>query len=425
MAAIGVLMTIVPSASVFAIPEDLLYFYGQNNIVFFDPTGNAYCVGDNMDYNGQPVWSESDLAAVEANRPFYESAANKYGFPWQMLAAIHYREHSLLRSNPGNGQGIYQLYSYTAGGTNSNSFYPAGAVSDDEFQRQTDIAASIVAQKGAGMNLGSLTDGDIQRIFYYYNGANSNYAEKGRQLGLTEEEIGNGGGSPYVMNKFDAMRDPDNAVVSPYWVGAYTSDGVYSSGAVDRRYGAFVLYAALAGSSSCSYSGGSIAETALLLSWEGRYSHNKNDPKPEYVDAMKQVGAYQRGNGYYPYGASCDQFVGTVMRYSGADENFPIFGPEVQENYMISHPEMYEKVNANGDFSLLQPGDIFVTVNAGRHIYLYVGIIDGKMTQASASADDRTAEHYGGSGAVYFTDSGISSYGNRTRYYNVYRRVGN
>ena len=42
------------------------------------------------------------------------------------------------------GQGIYQLYTYTAGGTNSNAFLPAGPVSDDEFARQTDIATSIM-----------------------------------------------------------------------------------------------------------------------------------------------------------------------------------------------------------------------------------------------------------------------------------------
>lgn len=394
--------------------EDPFGYYPSN-----PPDGSYSTVASskNSNYAGTEVWSSADLQAVEANKSFYESAAKKYGFSWQILAVIHYRENNLLRNNPANGRGAY-------GVSNGEEFLPAGKIDDEEFQRQTDIAAGIIAEKAkeAGISLASLTDGNIQKIFYLYDGVYEEYNEKGKQLGLTEEQIANGGGSPYVMNKYDAKRDPGNASMSPYWAGVYR-DGVYDSGATDSKFGAYVLYQALMGDSYCEASGGSVADTAMQLSWEGLYSHDKNDPKAEYVTAMKEVGAYQQGNGYYPYGASCDQFVGTVMRYSGADKEFPIWGPQVQREYMVSHSEKYEKVNANGDYSALQPGDIFVTTNAGAHIYIYVGIINGEMTQASASADDRTAEHFGGAGAVYFSDNGLESNGNQVRYYEVFRRI--
>ena len=413
----GVVAT-TTSVATYALTEEQLYFFSQNNILFYDPTssGGVSCTGDNRNYAGAEVWSAAELDAISANQAIYEEAANQYGFPWQVMATLHSIETSLRRYNPDNGQGVYQLYSYTEAGTNANRFEPASAISEAEFRRQTLIAAEIVS----GM-VGDLNDADnVKRLFFEYNGTSEKYIQKALDMGFSEEEARNGEGSVYVMNRYDALRDPTSAAMSQYWPGRYTADRTYTDGSTTEVFGAFVKYMALYGGETCSYAGGTISETAMLLSWEGYSAHDKDDPKPEYVAAMQAVGAYQQGNGYYPYGASCDQFVGTVMRYSGADAEFPIFGPAVQEQWMIDHPEMYEKIEANGDFTLLQPGDLFVTTNAGNHIYLYVGIVDGEMTQASASANERTGEHYGGSGAVYFTDAGI---GRGTRYYNVYRRV--
>ena len=414
------------STSTSALTPAQNYEFGLNNILFYDPggastfsTATSYaCTGDNMNYAGDKVWTDAEMEAISANQPIYDEAASQFGFPWQVMATLHSMETGLRRYNPGNGQGVYQLYSYTDGGTNDNRFEPASSISEEEFRRQTLIAAEVVN----GM-VGDLNEPDnVKRLFFRYNGTAEVYIQKALNMGFTEEQAKNGDGSAYIMNRYDAQRDPTSAEMSPYWPGRFTADREYTEGSTTEVFGAFVKYMAL-GETSCTNAGGTIADTALLLSWEGRRSHDKNDPKLEYVEAMKQVGAYIQGNGYYPYGASCDQFVGTVMRFSGADENFPIFGPGVQKEYMDARPEMYQKVETNEDFTLLQPGDIFVTVNAGKHIYMYVGVINGEMTQASASADDRTAEHYGGAGAVYFTDSGISSYGYQTRYYEVYRRI--
>ena len=371
--------------------------------------------GNNVNYAGAQVWSDAEMQTIQANQAIYEEAANKFNFPWQILAVLHSHETGLRRYNPANGQGVYQLYSYTAGGTNKNRFEPAESISEEEFRRQTLIAAEVVS----GM-VGDLNDpGNIKRLFFQYNGVASVYIEKAINMGFSEEEARNGEGSAYVMNRYDARRDPTSSSMSSLWPGRYVADGVYDSSSVSYGFGAFVQYEALAGlSSQCSTSGGgNIAETAILLSWDG-FGHSMYDPKPEYVTAMKEVGAYIKPSGTIPEGASCDQFVGTVMRYSGADPEFPVFWPPSQVAHMESHPEMYQKIEANGDFSKLLPGDIFVTIHNGNHIFLYIGEIDGVPAQASASYGGRTGEHFKG---VSFTD-GYGSDGG-TRVYSVYRRI--
>lgn len=399
------------------IDEAKLYFYGMNGIYYYRGSSKEKCKidnGGNQNYAGSSVWSEAELAAISENQAIYEEAASEYGFPWQVLAVLHSMETGLRRYNPGNGQGVYQLYSYTKGGTNENTFTPAASISEDEFRRQTKIAAGYISS-----SVGDLNDSDnVKKLFFKFNGASSKYIEKAIAMGFSEEEARNGEGSPYVMNGYDARRDPTSSEMDPAWAGRYVKDGVYDSSSISTRFGAYVKYVAIDGNVYCDELGpggegdGNIVDTAMLLSWDGK-GHGKNQPKSEYIEAMKAVGTYFapcRNNGdCAPVGASCDIFVSTVMRYSGSDPSFPATGPAVQENYMQSHPDMYSKVNAS-DVSDLLPGDILVATDNGRHIYINLG---GGM-QASASYNDRTGEHYSG---VYLTDKGGS------RHYNVYRRI--
>ena len=420
---LALMLSFLSGARVFAkiIDEDLLYDYGLNGIYHYRGGEMEKCTpseGGNQNYAGEKVWSEAELDAISENQAIYEEAADQYGFPWQVLAVFHSMETALRRYNPDNGQGIYQLYSYTEGGTNGKAFKPAGPVTEEEFKRQTTIAAEVITSL-----VGDLNDPDnVKKLFFKFNGTSSKYVEKALALGFSEAEAQNGEGSPYVMNRYDARRDPASSEMDKAWPGRYVKDKVYDDDATSMVFGAFVKYEALAGSSYChddsdgGGGGGTIVETALLLSWDG-HGHDKNDPKPEYVRAMKEVGTYNspcRANGNCaPKGASCDVFVSTVMRYSGSDPGFPATGPVVQKSYMESHPEKYMKVKAS-DVSDLQAGDILVAVDNGRHIYLYLGEIDGKKMQASASYNDRTGEHFPG---VYLSDHG----GNR--HYSVYRRI--
>ena len=368
--------------------------------------------GNNRNYSGAQVWSDAEMQAIEANAAIYQEAANQFGFPWQVMAVVHSLETGLRRYNPDNGQGVYQLYSYTNGGTNENRFVPASEISEAEFRRQTIIAAEVVN----GM-VGDLNNPDnVKRLFFQYNGVADQYVQKAIAMGFSEEQARNGEGSAYVMNRYDARRDPTSAEMSPLWPGRFTYDGVYDATSVSNGFGAYVKYEALAGNSYCSSAGGTIVDTAIALSWEG-HGHAKDDPKPEYVKAMQEVGTYitpcnARGE-CAPKGASCDIFVSTVMRYSGADPDYPEYGPGRQQDWMDSHPDMYTKVEANKDVAQLEPGDIFVVSNEeGRHIYLYIGEINGQPSQASASHNSRTGEHYAG---ISWSDYGMD--------YSVYRRI--
>jgi hypothetical protein len=364
----------------------------------------------NANYAGVQIFNDAQMGAIAANRPFYEKSANANGFPWQILAVLHMREHSLLRDNPSNGQGAYQLYSYTGGGTNANAFFPAGPLDDAEFQRQTDITAGIV--KGYGLNLSN--PDQVKLLFFKYNGTASAYVNQAKALGFSDEQANNGEGSPYVMNRFDAKRDPtvEPTKSNSTW-GQIKRDRGPIEYPANSDFGAFVQYAAIAGgmSNSCTMNNGNINETALMLSWEDR-SHDKSDLKPSYNAAITQVGF--NGYGCLPRGASCDLFVATVMRYSGADPEYPCCSTSTKQlPYLESSPK-YQEIIHNNDPSVLQPGDIFITPG---HTFLYVILEDGTAGTASASCNDRTADH--GYKGIYFHDSVSSG----TRYYRVFRRT--
>ena len=385
-------------------------------------------VGENKLYNGQDVLTPALLQQVEANRPTYEKVAQKYNMPWQLLAAIHYREHTFAVSNPEGGEGIYQLTSLTNHGTNENAFVPAGPVSQAEFERQTDLAAQVIRGK-IGQDTDLMTNDDnVKRVMFMYNWDNQVYIERAIKMGFTEEQARNGEGSPYVMNMADAERDPNNAKVSPLWTGLIAN--LRGEIVPETRPGAFIVYQALGGGSGegtdpCRdpSGNGDIAITALNLSWDGRERGNCGsngcDPKPEYVTAMNEVGTttnfYQGGN---YIGASCDQFVTTVMRYSKVDPEYPLYIADALQHMINS--DAYEEILYNGDdlYAKLQPGDIFIFDNSGTgiahgHIFIYVEI-DGKQGQASASARQRSGQHFD---SIYYTDMGGA------RKYRVFRRT--
>lgn len=189
--------------------------------------------GNNKDYKGRQILTDDQLTKITTNRPFYERVAEQVGIPWPMLAVIHLRENNLARTNPLNGQGIYQFVNKNGGP------YPPGPVSDAEFTRQTVLAAELLKSKSKHPDL--LAKGDTAEIkdtFFGYNGRAAVYIRQAIQLGFTEGYEG----SPYVMNIADALRDPE--VNTTTW-GQIKPDGSGLSYPANSDYGAFVTYAAL------------------------------------------------------------------------------------------------------------------------------------------------------------------------------------
>lgn len=221
--------------------------YFENN----PPSGSySEVAGSNTNYSGAQVFSDAEKQAIEDNEAIYKEAAEEYDFPWQILAVLHKMETGLKRRNPDNGQGVYQLYSYTGGGSNDKRFEPADSITEEEFKRQTKIAAKIVKEKAKENNIdlkGSNSDG-IKKFFFVYNGMAKEYIDKAIAMGFTQEQANNGEGSAYVMNRYDARRDPTSDNMDPLWKGRYTGDNKYDPNATSKNFGAYVQYEALAGS---------------------------------------------------------------------------------------------------------------------------------------------------------------------------------
>lgn len=378
---------------------------------FGDTSVFANSTGNGKNYAGDTVFSDAELQMIENNKPFYIKAANKYNIPWQVIAVIHSNESSLRRYNPEHNQtdvwiakdpenklseGPYGMHSWAL--SSRITYLRKDSLTDEEFQQATYDVAQFIVESYPDVDF--TTDNGIKRLFFRFNGTSQLYIDKAIAMGFSEEEARYGEGSSYVMNRFDAARDPAHPEgMNSNWPGRYVYDGVYDPNSVTTGFGAFTKYAALGGSTTTNYcnsnnAGATITNTAINISWGDHWVHDKSNPIPSYVEAMKAVGTYItpcNSTGCAPKGASCDIFVSTVIRYSGIDPNFPKIRPGGQEDYMKQHPEKYQLIETGRDASKLQTGDIFVMYN--HHIYIYIEI-DGKPGQASASFNNRTGEHY-------------------------------
>ncbi len=208
--------------------------------------------GSYTNYAGDRIFTDHQIEQLERSIPLYQKAieetnASQYGITWQILATIHYKETALGWANPKNGQGIFQLASYVS--SHPGAFPHTGqALSESEVVEQAKLALEVAIIPRA-QNLDLSTDGGVKKLFYGYNGINSYYKQKALNMGFSETQANNGEGSPYVMNKYDAARDPSReATMDPNWRGLFVRDGVYNSGAVSQTFGAYTVYVALGGS---------------------------------------------------------------------------------------------------------------------------------------------------------------------------------
>lgn len=191
------------------------------------------------------ILTSAELTSIEQNRPVYEAAAQEANIPWAMIATVHLKETRLSRSNPANGQGIYQFVNANGGP------YPAGPVTDAEFERQTLLAANFLRSKLSANLEGNReltkdggTPETIKDTFFSYNGRARVYAEQAESLGFNKETQPYEG-SPYVMNKADPQRDP--AINKTTWGQIKRDHGSIEYPANDF-YGAYVTYVAISGS---------------------------------------------------------------------------------------------------------------------------------------------------------------------------------
>lgn len=160
-----------------------------------------------------------------------------------------------------------------------------------------------------------------------------------------------------------------------------------------------------------------IVETATQLAWpQGTskkvYSYPNGNPTDAFKEAIDRV---YPGRGSWGKqtraGASCDVFVGTVIRASGYDPDFPR-GLDGVVKHCASHPELWEDTGITSQ-SDMQPGDVvFHTYGGGGHIMIYLG--DNLLANA----------HYvGKTFGVVEKASGYVKKRSSTKTYKVYRPV--
>ena len=140
-----------------------------------------------------------------------------------------------------------------------------------------------------------------------------------------------------------------------------------------------------------------IVNKAIELAWPYGtpaevYKYDGGSPKDEFKSALDAAYPDRSGWGKRPKaGASCDVFVGTVIRTAGFDERFPRGLDDVEE-HIDKHSNLWKKHSYDdpSGFELL-PGDVIfqkwsTNGKSYGHIMIYIG--DGKVANA----------HYGNGG---------------------------
>lgn len=362
--------------------------------------GEVTISGNNKGYDGGDVWSQAELQQVEANRPFYEKAAQKAGIDWRIIPPIHLNESGLGRVNPANGQGIYQDFA------RANGPYPPGPVSDEEFQRQTDWVATFIKAKAdanpATLNNLNTPDG-IKETYWGFNGKAEAYRAQAAALGYNPTSQGFEG-SPYVMNKADAKRDPTKNTTS--W-GQIKRDNGPIEYPANNFYGAFIHYGALGGlgggaaaaaTGGCSGSAtssvvGTTAQKVVQIAEAEMFSGiAETTPGCNCGPGVEKYTVGQQ----IPW---CAAFVSWVYKQAGAQFS----GGGDPNSWLITYvPNLQDYLKNSGKFDyhekgdnyVPQPGDIIIYLsNNASHTGLVEKVNGDVVTSLDGNWQDKVTSH--------------------------------
>lgn len=376
--------SLIFSPSISALTSSELQMFSQNNILFYDPTSGELCVDLSVgSFDGKASAGLSSLQAAFVDE-YYAIAQNlsvQYGIPWETVIA----------------QGILESAAGTSGyAKNRNNFFGIGA-----FDSNPDNAFSYDTPEAGWQG-------------YYENiRVTPTYRNHGVFAGNTitdpyayAQAIKNAGYATdpnYVAKLSSLIQAIENRAKEKGWQSsaslASSHPEMLSNAKKNAAGSGSASSVDLLDADFCVTSGGNgdINSTAINLSWPDR-SHAPTDPKSEYRTALAQTGVNKLGDVCSMGGYSCDAFLATVMRYSGADPDFPCCGAAMQLNYLLSHSDLYTEIPNTGSTANLQPGDIRAS---GAHVEIVVQLSDGSFRIASASHCDRTGDH----AINYYADS--------------------
>ncbi len=217
------------------------------------PGGGNLSIGDNKDYEGNQILTDEELDKVKKYQPVYQKIASKHGMPWQIFAAIHYRESSLKHGSTINSEGKCEgPYGISPG----ENWLCGNEYDDEKFEKVTERLATDLEEKLRNKGGGDWNDPNVvMEVLFRYNGMAGVYIRQGRSLGFDEAGARRGEGSPYVANMLDEKRDPTKN--GSNW-GQIKHDYRSIEYPANKDYGAFVVYLGLGGGSGSSGSGASI-----------------------------------------------------------------------------------------------------------------------------------------------------------------------
>lgn len=401
------LLALTAATPVFAAPESgyildksTMDKYAKNGIYYYNPTsGSTNCIpGNSAGKQITGVGYERVKQAVEIYGPAAMQAQRIFGTPWEVL---------IVQMQLESGTGVSNLAVATNNWLGIRGEGDAGTyqtATNGNFAKYSGVEMSINAWAGKRV----LRNGYYDSAFKYLQPDNydlHSYLETVIPIYAPASDGNNPVG--YIAN----IESVIEKVVSP----AAKANGFPTSAELAKQEniqpgGQYPIGTEIPDdidvAATCAAFNGDINETALLLSWPDR-SHSPDDPKPEYREALKTTGIVGLGDNCSDVGKSCDAFVATVMRASGADPDFLCCGAARVLNYLIEQTAKgkYEEIENIGSADNLQGGDIR---SKPSHVEMYV-VEDGVGKIASASHCDRTGDR----GRPYYADSA----------YRIFRKV--
>lgn len=391
------ILSIVISLPANATPSSsILDFYAQNGIYYYNPTGSDHCTIGVGSYDGinSAGLSTTQAAFVDQYHDIAQQLSVEYGIPWETVVA----------------QGILESAAGTSSfAVNRNNFFGIGAF-DSNPNNAFSYATPEEGWRGYYENIRKTSTYRNHGVFkepnitdpYAYTQAikDAGYATDPNYVSKVHQLIA------AIENRSQEKGWLSSAELAAKYPQMLTNAATYAASAGNAPTGD-VSY----GGGACLAQGnGDINQTALELSWPDR-THSVRDPNDAYKAALATLGissAYANNSDWsIAIGSSCDVFVSTVMQYSGVDPNYPLFlGGQV--SYLPNNPD-YQYIGRSDQNPDYQPGDIRIN---RAHTELVVLLEDGQtLGIASASHQDRTADHAGGM-YIYHSKAGA---------YDVYR----
>ena len=376
----------------FALSENLFDFYNNNDIFYYDPEGSGIdCELPQGSYDGVASAGLSPLqsAFVDKNYPIALKLGKEYGIPWETVVA----------------QGILESTSGTSPfAVERNNFFGIGAF-DSNPDNAFRYSSHSAGWRGYFENIRNTS-------VYRANGA-FNYPNDPYGYLAAIKKAGYATAPDYIPAVSAVIKAVENRAIEKNWELSrnISSNSSTIPPSTENTYQPIDSYCSsnmLSGTTDPNILANlkNISNMAINLSHPFE-ANASTAPNLAYQKALVSTGVNRLGDSCSMRGQSCDAFVATVMRATGADPDIPCCGANNMLNYFLAHPEKYRQIPNIGNTSNLEAGDIR---SKPSHVEMIVKLPnESGFRIASASHCGRTADH----SSNFYPDSA----------YRIFRRI--